>query len=136
MVNNTTCGLQLGRLAGRPRRRAMKCLTPVQFAPQHAENRTRGGLMRGIVDRALLGASIALCFYAQHAAADSASCAALATRSLSIIDQDADPHGDADRGKGGPHRLTPTITAATLKPAAGTIPEYCRVEGYLITGDE
>jgi len=92
--------------------------------------------MRGIVDRALLGASIALCFYAQHAAADSASCAALATRSLSIIDQDADPHGDADRGKGGPHRLTPTITAATVKPAAGTIPEYCRVEGYLITGDE
>src|SRR5581483_3075583 len=79
---------------------------------------------------------IALCFYAQHAAADSASCAALATRSLSIIDQDADPHGDADRGKGGPHRLTPTITAATVKPAAGTIPEYCRVEGYLITGDE
>jgi len=92
--------------------------------------------MTRIIDRALLGASIALCFYAQHAAADSASCAALAAKSFSIVDEDADPHGDADRGKGGPHRLTPTITAATLKPAAGTIPEYCRVEGYLITGDE
>src|SRR3954462_11355336 len=95
------------------------------------------GFMTRIIDRALLGASIALCFYAQHAAAvDSATCAALATKSLSIADQDADPHGDADRGKGGPHRLKPTITAATLKAPTATLPEYCRVEGYLITGDE
>src|SRR5436190_8169854 len=93
--------------------------------------------MTRIIDRALLGASIALCFYAQHAAAvDSATCAALAAKSFSIVDEDADPHGDADRGKGGPHRLTPTITAATVKAATATVPEYCRVEGYLITGDE
>ena len=93
--------------------------------------------MMPMVDRALLGAFIALCFYSQQAAAvDSASCAALATKSFSIVDEDADPHGDADRGKGGPHRLTPAITAATLKAASATVPEYCRVEGYLVTGDE
>jgi len=90
--------------------------------------------MRGIVDRALFGALVALCLCSQPAAA--LDCAGLAGKALSIVDQDADPHGDADRGKGGPHRLEPVLTAATLKPAAGTVPEYCRVEGYLITGDD
>lgn len=93
--------------------------------------------MTPILDRALLGAFIALCIHSQQATAvDSSTCTALATRSFSIVDEDADPHGDADRGKGAPHRLTPTITAATLRAPAGTVPEYCRVEGYLVTGDD
>lgn len=93
--------------------------------------------MTRIVDRALFGAFIALCICSQQAAAvDSTTCAALATKSFSIVDEDTDPHGDADRGKGGRHRLTPTISAATWKPATATVPEYCRVEGSLVTGDE
>ena len=93
--------------------------------------------MTSIVDRALFGALIALSISSQAAASGPViPCSALAGKALSIVDQDADPHGDADRGKGGPHHLTPTITAATLKAATATVPEYCRVEGYIITGDE
>lgn len=93
--------------------------------------------MTTIIDRALLGAFITVCFHAQQAVAvDSSTCAAFATKSLSIVDQDADAHGDADRGKGAPHRLTPIIISATLKTPTATVPEYCRVEGYLVTGDD
>jgi hypothetical protein len=97
--------------------------------------------MTRIIDRTPFALFFALCVFSQHAAAVDSStsadaCAAIAGKALSIVDEDADAHGDADRGKGGPHSLEPTITAATLKSAAGTVPEYCRVEGFLITGDE
>jgi feruloyl esterase len=66
----------------------------------------------------------------------SQDCAALATaRGLSFAD-----HGPGDyRHAGGiaarARRIEPTLTSTTLKAAAGLVPEYCRVEGFITTGD-
>lgn len=61
---------------------------------------------------------------------DAADCAALVGAALVITDTAAD-----GRNKGLSSHVEPTITAATLRPAAGTVPEYCRVEGFITTGD-
>jgi hypothetical protein len=97
--------------------------------------------MRRFVDRTLSGFSIALCVWAQQAIAlDAATspgaCAALAQKSgLLVADEAAGDHGPAGRRNALAQTLEPTITAAILKPAAGAVPEYCRVEGFVTTGD-
>lgn len=60
-------------------------------------------------------------------------CAALATMPLSFKDEDA--HGHGKQAEALSEQIRPTITAATWKPVAGAVPEYCRVEGYVTTGD-
>ena len=59
-----------------------------------------------------------------------AACAALVGAPLAIADTAAD-----GPNKGLASHVRPNITAATLKPAAGSVPEYCRVEGTIATGD-
>jgi feruloyl esterase len=67
---------------------------------------------------------------------DAAACAALAARALVIRDDAAEERGKHGRGNGLARHLRPTVTAATWRPAAGAVPEFCRVEGAVVTGDE
>lgn len=60
-------------------------------------------------------------------------CAALAAAALSIRDDAAYGHGRQAQALA--RRIEPTLTAATWRPAAGTVPEHCRVEGTITTGD-
>src|SRR5262245_3260313 len=75
-----------------------------------------------------------------HASAQSPGpndCAALAAlHGLSVADSEAGEHGVAGRSTARVKQIEPTITAATWKPAAGTVPDYCRVEGVITTGDQ
>ena len=61
------------------------------------------------------------------------TCAALAAAELVITDEAA--RGDVDQGAVLAKRIRPSITSARLVPAAGAVPEYCRVEGTIPTGD-
>ena len=56
-------------------------------------------------------------------------CAALANVNLSIADDAAAGDGRFDQGAVLAKRIRPAVTATTLVPAAGAVPEYCRVEG-------
>src|SRR5262245_49368246 len=62
-----------------------------------------------------------------------AACAALASAHLSIRDDAAFGHGSQARALA--KFIQPTITAATIKAPTATVPEYCRVEGTITTGD-
>ena len=62
-------------------------------------------------------------------------CAALTTARLAIVDHAAGEHGDREQGAFLAKKLEPTLTSATLVAAAGQIPEYCRVLGFITTGD-
>ena len=62
-------------------------------------------------------------------------CAALGDASLSIVDDAASGDGRFDQGAVLAKRIRPAITATTLVPAAGAVPEYCRVEGTIPTGN-
>ena len=62
-------------------------------------------------------------------------CAALTTARLAIRDHAAGQHGHADQGAVLAKEIEPTLTSATWKPATGSVPEYCRVEGFIATGD-
>ena len=62
-------------------------------------------------------------------------CAALTTARLAIRDHAAGRHGHADQGAVLAKAIEPTLTSATWKPATGSVPEYCRVEGFIATGD-
>jgi len=62
-------------------------------------------------------------------------CAALTTARLAIVDHAASEHSRATQGAFLAKKIEPTVTSATLKPAAGSVPEYCRVEGFITTGD-
>jgi feruloyl esterase len=64
------------------------------------------------------------------------SCAGLASTGLSIPDPAASGHGSYDQGGALAKRIRPAITSSRLVPAAGTVPEYCRVEGTIPTGNE
>lgn len=63
-------------------------------------------------------------------AANAADCTGLVGARLKITDTAAD-----GRNRGLSSHVEPTITAATLRPAAGAVPEFCRVEGFIVTGD-
>jgi feruloyl esterase len=94
---------------------------------------TRRSLALGVV---LVASALApLHAYAQSPGPD--DCSALATvHGLSIADSAAGEHGAAGRSTARAKQIEPTITAATWKPAAGTVPDYCRVEGVITTGDQ
>jgi feruloyl esterase len=90
--------------------------------------------------RALLGATILVLAVSPAAAKDApatppgaAACAALAGAHLSIRDDAA--FGHSKQAQALARFIQPTITAATLKAPTATVPEYCRVEGTITTGD-
>jgi Tannase and feruloyl esterase len=63
-----------------------------------------------------------------------------AERCATFMDAHLSIRDDAARGHSGQatmlaKNIEPTITAATWKPASATVPEYCRIEGYVTTGD-
>ena len=60
-------------------------------------------------------------------------CAAFLTAQLSIRDDDAYGHGKQAAALS--KHIAPTVTAATWRPATATVPEFCRVEGFVTTGD-
>ena len=62
-------------------------------------------------------------------------CAALTTARLAIVDHAAGEDGHAAQGAFLAKKIEPTITSATWKPAAGSVPEYCRVAGFITTGN-
>lgn len=63
-------------------------------------------------------------------------CAALGEmRGLAIADDAADEHGGPGRNTALAKQVEPTITATSWRPAAGAVPEYCRVTGVITTGD-
>jgi pimeloyl-ACP methyl ester carboxylesterase len=85
---------------------------------------------------AFLLVSGALSCGAALAAPGAEGCAALAAAGSFSFPDDAFS-GNGDRGNKGLTKEVPvTITAATLRPPAGTVPEYCRVTGTIQTGDE
>ena len=61
------------------------------------------------------------------------TCAGLAGAQLAITDESA--RGDVEQGGVLAKRIRPSITSARLVPVAGAVPEYCRVEGTIPTGD-
>ena len=63
------------------------------------------------------------------------ACAALAGAQLVITDEAARGEGAYEQGAVLAKRIRPSITSAHLVPAAGAVPEYCRVEGTIPTGD-
>src|SRR5262245_60968615 len=63
------------------------------------------------------------------------ACAALAGAQLAITDEAARGDGAHAQGAVLAGRIRPSITSARLVPAAGGVPEYCRVEGTIPTGD-
>src|SRR5687767_3840307 len=70
-----------------------------------------------------------------HAAPGAAACDAIAgLRGLAVADQAAAGHGADGRATARAQQVEPTITAALWRPAAGAVPEYCRVEGFITTG--
>src|SRR5947208_6830508 len=83
--------------------------------------------------------TFALCVSSPASARDhvptSEDCAALTTARLAIRDHAAGKHGHADQGAVLAKEIEPTLTSATWKPATGSVPEYCRVEGFIATGD-
>lgn len=63
------------------------------------------------------------------------ACAALAAAQLAITDEAARGNGDREQGGALAKRIHPSIASARLIPASSTVPEYCRVEGTIATGD-
>lgn len=64
-------------------------------------------------------------------------CAALAAaHGLGVADSAAGENGAAGRSTARSRQVEPTITATTWKLAAGAVPDYCRVEGFITTGDQ
>lgn len=62
-------------------------------------------------------------------------CVALATTSLAFSDPAANGPDRFDSQEHLAKRIRPTITVARVVPPTGTVPEYCRVEGIIPTGD-
>jgi Tannase and feruloyl esterase len=62
-------------------------------------------------------------------------CAALTAARLEIVDEAAGEHGHVSQGAFLAKKIEPTLTSATWVPAAGSVPEYCRVEGFIATGN-
>ncbi len=60
-------------------------------------------------------------------------CATFMAARLSIRDEAA--RGRSEQAKMLAGKIQPTITAATWKPTSPTVPEYCRIEGHVTTGD-
>src|SRR5260370_12440370 len=83
--------------------------------------------------------TFALCVSSPASARDhvptSQDCAALTTARLAIRDHAAGEHGHADQGAVLAKAIDPTLTSATWKPATGSVPEYCPVEGFIATRD-
>ena len=71
-----------------------------------------------------------------HAAAGPEACSGLAAlHGLAIADQAAGEHGAGGRNTALAQQVRPTVSAALWRPAAGAVPEYCRIEGFITTGD-
>jgi hypothetical protein len=68
-----------------------------------------------------------------HPVPSAERCAAFMGAHLSTRDKAARGHSEQARMLA--KNIEPTITAATWKPATATVPEYCRIEGYITTGD-
>ena len=64
-----------------------------------------------------------------------ADCAALLTAQLSFKDQGSLDYRYAGGVAAHSKRVEPVLTKATLVPATATVPEYCRVEGSIPTGN-
>ena len=64
-----------------------------------------------------------------------ADCAALLTAQLSFKDQGSLNYRYAGGEAAHSKRVEPVLTKATLVPATATVPEYCRVEGSIPTGN-
>lgn len=85
---------------------------------------------------ALAASALATCLFSSVSIAGPEACAALAAQSgLAIADEAAGAHGADGRRTALAKQVQPTITAATWRPAAGTVPDFCRVEGFITTGD-
>ncbi len=71
------------------------------------------------------------------AAQSMADCAALAElRGIGRADAAAAGHGQQGRDTARAAQILPTIVSATWMPAAAPVPEHCRVEGFVTTGDK
>ncbi|HEY9532103.1 MAG TPA: tannase/feruloyl esterase family alpha/beta hydrolase [Burkholderiales bacterium] len=56
-------------------------------------------------------------------------------RGLAVADEAAGAHGEQGRNRALAASVEPTITSAVWTPAAGSVPDFCRVSGYITTGD-
>ena len=86
--------------------------------------------------RALAGAAVlvlGIVSTAAWASPGAAGCTALASTQLSIPDEAAKGHSKQARALS--KFIQPTITATTLRAPSGAVPEFCRVEGFITTGD-
>jgi len=85
----------------------------------------------------VLVASALVAVQAQAESPGPSDCVALGVgHGLSIADSAAGEAGAAGRSTARAKEIEPTITATTWKPAAGSVPSYCRVEGVITTGDQ
>lgn len=94
-------------------------------------NRTAGRTLAVI-----LAAAFSACTAAAAQGPGAESCAAFMTmKGLAIADEAAADHGANGRNRALAASVEPTITSAVFNAAAGTVPEYCRVAGFIATGD-
>ncbi|HYX63439.1 MAG TPA: tannase/feruloyl esterase family alpha/beta hydrolase [Burkholderiales bacterium] len=78
-------------------------------------------------------ASVVLADAAHRPVPSAERCAAFLSAHLSLRDDAAYGHGGQAEALA--RNIQPAITAATWKTASGAVPEYCRVEGTITTGD-
>mgnify|MGYP006197695503 CR=1 FL=1 len=87
------------------------------------------------MNRTTLAALLALASTAAFAQGPQECAAFMDMKGLAIADEAAGAHGEQGRNRALAASVTPTITSAAWIPAAGAVPDFCRVFATITTGD-